>query len=96
MSKISNILMMIELLGTGRKYSVLELARELEVTPRMVRVYKDEIEKAGIYKEEEIDEHSSLWKGHATQEFIEFIDNTVNKIKNGQDTSNIYWLQEEK
>lgn len=51
MSKVSNILMMIELLGTGRKYSVLELARELEVTPRMVRVYKDEIEKAGIYIE---------------------------------------------
>ena len=49
-----------------------------------------------VIKEEEIDEHSSLWKGHATQEFIEFIDSTVNKIKNGQDTSNIYWLQEEK
>ena len=49
-----------------------------------------------VIKEEEIDKHSSLWKGHATQEFIEFIDNTVNKIKNGQDTSNIYWLQEEK
>ena len=48
-----------------------------------------------VIKEEEIDEHSSLWKGHATQEFIEFIDSTVNKIKNGQDTSNIYWLQEE-
>ena len=51
MSKVSNILMMIELLGTGRKYSILELARELEVTPRMIRVYKDEIEKAGIYIE---------------------------------------------
>ena len=49
-----------------------------------------------VIKEEEIDEHSSLWKGHATQEFIEFIDNTVNKIKNGQDTANIYWLREEK
>lgn len=49
-----------------------------------------------IIKEEEIDEHSFLWKGHATQEFIEFIDSTVNKIKNGQDTANIYWLHEEK
>lgn len=46
-------------------------------------------------KEEEIDEHSSLWKGHATQEFIEFIDDAVNKIKNGQNAANIYWLCEE-
>ncbi len=49
-----------------------------------------------VIKEEEIDEHSSLWKGHATQEFIDFIDDTVNKIKNGQDTTNIYWLGKEK
>lgn len=49
MSKISNILTMIEYLSTGRKYSIKELSEKLEVTPRMIRVYKDEIEKAGIY-----------------------------------------------
>ncbi len=49
MSKISNVLNMIEYLSTGRKYSIRELSSLLEVTPRMVRVYKDEIEKAGIY-----------------------------------------------
>lgn len=49
MSKISNVLSMIELLSTGRKYSLKELAEKLEVTPRMIRVYKDEVEKAGIY-----------------------------------------------
>ena len=49
MSKISNVLAMIEHLSTGRKYSIAELAEKLEVTPRMIRVYKDEIEKAGIY-----------------------------------------------
>lgn len=49
MSKISNVLTMIEHLSTGRKYSIAELSERLEVTPRMVRVYKDEIEKAGIY-----------------------------------------------
>ena len=48
-SKISNVLTMIEYLSTGRKYSIAELAEKLEVTPRMIRVYKDEIEKAGIY-----------------------------------------------
>ena len=49
MSKISNVLTMIEFLSTGRKYSISELSEKLEVTPRMIRVYKDEIEKAGIY-----------------------------------------------
>ena len=49
MSKISNVLTMIEYLSTGKKYSISELANLLEVTPRMIRVYKDEIEKAGIY-----------------------------------------------
>lgn len=49
MSKISNVLNMIEYLSDGRKYSISELSELLEVTPRMVRVYKDEIEKAGIY-----------------------------------------------
>lgn len=49
MSKISNVLLMLEYLSSGRKYSIAELSEKLEVTPRMVRVYKDEIEKAGIY-----------------------------------------------
>ena len=49
MSKISNVLTMIEYLSTGRKYSIAELSEKLEVTSRMIRVYKDEIEKAGIY-----------------------------------------------
>lgn len=49
MSKISNVLTMIEYLSSGKKYSIAELSKKLEVTPRMVRVYKDEIEKAGIY-----------------------------------------------
>ena len=49
MSKISNVLSMIQYLSSGKKYSILELSDLLEVSPRMVRVYKDEIEKAGIY-----------------------------------------------
>lgn len=49
MSKISNVLTMLEYLSSGRKYSIAELAEKLEVTPRMIRVYKEEIEKAGIY-----------------------------------------------
>ena len=51
MSKLSNILTMIELLKTGKKYSIKELSEQLEVTERMIRIYKDDLEKAGIYIE---------------------------------------------
>lgn len=49
MSKLSNTLTMLQLLSTGRKYSIKELSDILEVTPRMIRVYKDDLEKAGIF-----------------------------------------------
>jgi predicted DNA-binding transcriptional regulator YafY len=49
MSKISNVLTMLELLSNNRKYSIKELADVLEVSERMIRVYKEDIEKAGIY-----------------------------------------------
>lgn len=49
MSKVSNVLTMLEYLSSGKKYSIQELADLLEVSPRMIRVYKDDLEKAGIY-----------------------------------------------
>ncbi|MGI6324667.1 MAG: helix-turn-helix transcriptional regulator [Bacilli bacterium] len=49
MSKIANVLTMLELLSHGRKYSIKELSERLEVTNRMIRLYKEELEKAGIY-----------------------------------------------
>ncbi len=49
MSKISNVISMLQILSTGRKHSINELANTLEVTPRMIRVYKEELEKAGIF-----------------------------------------------
>ena len=49
MSKISNVLTMIQLLQSGRKYSITELSNKLEVSERMIRVYKEDLEKAGIY-----------------------------------------------
>ena len=48
-SKISNVLTMLQLLQSGRKYSISELSNELEVSERMIRVYKEDLEKAGIY-----------------------------------------------
>lgn len=49
MGKLSNTITMIELLNTGKKYTVDELSKILEVTPRMVRSYKEELDKSGIY-----------------------------------------------
>ena len=49
MSKVSNVITMLELLQTGKKYSINELSDILEVSKRMVRVYKEDLEKAGIY-----------------------------------------------
>ena len=49
MSKVSNVITLLELLQSGRKYSIKELANILEVSERMIRVYKEDLEKTGIY-----------------------------------------------
>ena len=49
MSKISNVITMLEYLSSRRKYSIQELSDLLEVTPRMIRAYKDELDKVGIF-----------------------------------------------
>lgn len=48
MSKISNELRMLLLLSSGKKYSISRLAEILEVSERMVRSYKEDLEIAGI------------------------------------------------
>ena len=49
MGKVANCITMASLLANNRKYNIEELASHLEVTPRMIRVYKDELEKCGIF-----------------------------------------------
>ena len=49
MSKISNTLLLLKYLENGRKYTIKELSEKLEVSERMIRVYKEDLEKAGIY-----------------------------------------------
>lgn len=49
MTKVSNVLDMLQILSSGRKYSIKELSDKLEVTPRQIRTYKQELELAGIY-----------------------------------------------
>ena len=51
MSKLGNTLAMLKILETGRKYTVNELSSMIEVSPRMIKTYKAELEKAGIYIE---------------------------------------------
>ena len=49
MGKISNTLSILTLLSSGRKYTAKELSELIEVTPRQIRTYIEELEKAGIY-----------------------------------------------
>ena len=56
MSKLSNVLSMLQLLQNGKKYSIKELSEKLEVTPRMIRVYKEELELAHEIMEKEAEE----------------------------------------
>ncbi len=49
MSKIHNAIAMLEILSSKRKYKVSELAEKLEISERMVRYYKEELEKSGYY-----------------------------------------------
>lgn len=49
MAKLSNLLTMIELLKSGRKYSINELSEQLEVSERTIREYKLFLEEAGIF-----------------------------------------------
>ena len=51
MSKLSNTITLLRLLQNGRKYSIKELSQIIEVSPRMIREYKNELELAGIFIE---------------------------------------------
>lgn len=48
MGKVSNILYMIDLLNTGNIYTIKELSKEIGVSERMIRYYREEVSKNGI------------------------------------------------
>ena len=85
MSKLSNTLTMLQLLSTGRKYSIKELSTILEVTPRMIRVYKEDLEKAGIY----IDTIMGPYGGYVLKQEIK-IDTNKFKINLSLEDQNKY------
>lgn len=49
MTKLSNMLLMLQLLQNGRKYSIKELSEKIEVSERMIRKYKEELDYAGVF-----------------------------------------------
>lgn len=49
MSKIANMLNMLQILKDKEVHSISSLSEELEVSERMIRQYKLELEEAGIY-----------------------------------------------
>lgn len=49
MSKVANMLNMVKILKDGKLHSLKDLSEELEVSMRMIRQYKVELEQAGIY-----------------------------------------------
>ena len=51
MGKISNAILLLDYLSTGNKYSAKELSDKIGVSERMIRYYKSELEKSGIYVE---------------------------------------------
>ena len=49
MSKVANMLNMLQKLKDGQVHGIKELAQKLEVSERMIRQYKLELEQVGIY-----------------------------------------------
>lgn len=49
MSRVSNAINMVKLLNKNGTMKVKDLARELEVSERMIKTYKEDLEKSGFY-----------------------------------------------
>ena len=49
MSKVANMLNMLQILKDGQIHSIKDLAEKIEVSERMIRQYKQELEQVGIY-----------------------------------------------
>ena len=102
MSKISKNIKMLDILSSGRKYTCKQLAEMLEISPRMVRLYKDELEKEGIYIEtflgkdggyrlqSQIELPSILFN----QYDIEIIDNAIKNCSNEEELPNLINLKQ--
>ena len=82
MSKVSNMINMIFMLKDNKIHSMQELSEKLEVTPRMIKQYKDELELAGIY----IDSKRGKTGGY-------FLNQELNNIDVGLNLQDIYFFK---
>ncbi len=51
MSKVANMLKMIKILKDEKIHNMKDIAEKIEISPRMLKQYKNELEQAGIYIE---------------------------------------------
>ena len=51
MSKVANMLKMLKILKDEKIHNMNDIAEKIEISPRMVKKYKNELEQAGIYIE---------------------------------------------
>jgi len=51
MSKVANMLKMLKILKDEKIHNMNDIAEKIEISPRMVKQYKNELEQAGIYIE---------------------------------------------
>lgn len=70
MSKVANMLNMVQILKDGKVHSLQSLSKELEVSIRMIRQYKVELEQAGIY----IDSNTGKYGGYKLEQELNQID----------------------
>lgn len=70
MSKVANMLNMVQILKDGKVHSLQSLSKELEVSVRMIRQYKVELEQAGIY----IDSNTGKYGGYKLEQELNQID----------------------
>lgn len=69
MSKISNMLIMLQILKDKQVHSISSLANKLEVSERMIRQYKLELEMAGIY----LKSYTGKYGGYQLNEYNKFL-----------------------
>lgn len=70
MSKTSNMINMVNILEDKKIHSIKELSSILEVSERMIRVYKAELEQAGIY----INSKKGIYGGYILDDNLNHID----------------------
>ena len=79
MSKVANMLNMIQILKDGKIHNIKEIAKQIEVSPRMIKQYKNELEQAGIY----IESRRGMYGGYMINHELHNIDIglTYNELK---------------